>query len=429
MMKRTLSQNRIPLNTRLGALLLWTFVMFRYMVGEAAVFILALIVILFACTSRLRLRVDTSDYFWIAYAMILLTFGLIRDDKMIVIKRFLTLLLMIVLKIVLQGNDQRWLKKGLKTLLAMGAFQTAGVLAEVVNPSLIYLIRDRMGIESVFELGRSEVYRSGFTGQPGIAGFCVALFLCVCVVWLIMTKGMRQLPLILAFSGAAAILLTGKRGLFAFSIVCAYIICFLYFTIIKQRGRRLFIMLLIGMIAMLFIARLPIFSANIDRLLHGSDAGRFFIYRFLINNFLSSPVFGVGRDAYTSVMAIGTHNEFLGVLSENGLLGFVFYFCALISPLYKTGYTVVKYHHFINIHVLLENREIAAALLLSIYWQILILAYSMTGNPLTTIEQATSYFAFTAIDLNAVKKLNMMRRDSDDPLYGDIETYEIYTER
>ena len=104
-------------------------------------------------------------------------------------------------------------------------------------------------------------------------------------------------------------------------------------------------------------------------------------------------------------MDIGAHNEYLRVLSENGLFGFVFFLPALLVPLLKILGVIVLKRVVLLQMLATEQRDEVFALLMSVFWQITILLYSMTGNPLNTIDQTTSYFVFVAIGTGAVRKL------------------------
>ena len=157
-----------------------------------------------------------------------------------------------------------------------------------------------------------------------------------------------------------------------------------------------------------FVTRLPVFSRNIDRLLNGDDAGRYLIWQVLINNFKSSPIIGVGRNVYYSQMNIGAHNDYLRVLSENGLVGFTFCLLALMIPLLQMLRFIFYNRNAIRMMLFKEVKYLIFELLVSIFWQILILLYALTGNPLNSIEQLASYMAFTAMGVSAKRELELV---------------------
>lgn len=403
MKQSTETSSRIPMHTVLGVSLIACFIMFRYMMVSFDVYIMLGIVLILMMTRILRVSFDGSDSFWVLYVLIMFSFGLVRDDIGITTKRMIFLSALILLKILLQTDEKEWSNTFFNLLLVLGLIHTTSIIIEVINPSFIRMIRNLLNIS---EIEHRAAYLDGITTQPSIAGFNISIFACVCVIKFFKSEKTNQKMYLLFFLlGMSALLLTGKRTLFVGIVFCCFVVAYMYYAIIMRKGFRLFTFILIILIILPFIARLPIFSRNVDRLLYGDDAGRFLIWKVLIDNFRRSPLIGVGRDVYTSQMDIGAHDDYLRVLSENGLLGFTFFFLALMLPLVKTMKTFFRKRNVIKMMVFTKDKYIVSELLASIFWQILILLYALTGNPLNTIEQLCSYMAFTAMGLSAIKKL------------------------
>lgn len=386
-----------------GICFLTFFLMFRYLVGGMAPFLLIAIAMLLAIRPVLRFRLELSDYLWLVYALAVLGLGLLRDDKSVTLNRFMILLLQLFIKWILQTNWQGWRSPFCRILFAMGCLHAAAVVMELFNPDFIRGINDLLRVESI---RFSMVYRKGITNQPAVAGFCISIFVCIAMTaFLKTTKKTKVFFTFTTVFGLAALLLTGKRALFAEVLGCCFLAAYLYYAVIQHKGFKMFTAGLVIIAALPFIAQLPVFQLNVDRLLHGDDAGRYVIYNVLINNFKSSPLVGVGRDVFREQMDIGAHNEYLRVLSENGLFGFVFFLPALLVPLLKILGVIVLKRVVLLQMLATEQRDEVFALLMSVFWQITILLYSMTGNPLNTIDQTTSYFVFVAIGTGAVRKL------------------------
>lgn len=392
----------IPKHTAIGISLLAWFIMFRYMVMSFDTIVLVGIVLILMINPKLRIRFDSSDYCWIIYALIVFCFGLIRDDKAITIKRIIVIFAAILLKILLQTDHKRWSERFINLLIVLGLIHTVSIVVEVINPSFIRTVRDILNVKQVVH---RAAYLDGITSQAAIVGFCISIFTCLCVNNYLKSKETRVKYFLLSLLGVSTLLLTGKRALFVEVLFCCFIVTYLYYAVIMKKGFRLFTIVLVVILLIPFVTRLSVFSRNIDRLIYGDDAGRLIIWEVLINNFKSSPLIGVGRNAYYDQMDIGAHNEYLRVLSENGLLGFSFFFIALIIPLVKLTRTVIYNRNAIKQMVFTEDKYIVFELLTSICWQLLILLYALTGNPLNTINQFASYMAFTAMGLCAKKKI------------------------
>ena len=389
------------------------FIMFRYLFDAYTYPILFSVIALLMMRRVTHFKLDESDYFWIIYALIMVTFGLIRDDQSLAVKRFLLLVTMIALKIILQSDYQKWRDILYRLLIIFGLIHAFGIFLDIVNPTFTKSLRLMFTTEhyDYFENYRSAVYRFGFTNQPGVVGFCLTCLCSVCAVRFFQPGARnRAIYLVLLLIGISSLLLTGKRALFAEALFAFFVIAFLYNSLIMQKGTKFFIGGFIVIAIFAVIASQPVFSANVDRLLNGDDAGRAEIWEFLINNFKSSPIIGVGKDVFTSQMDMGAHNEYLKVLSENGILGFVFFIIALAIPLIKIIVTIIMNRQLLRSLIETDQKDIVYDLLASVSFQIIILLYSLTGNPLTSPEQTTAYFIFTAIGIGAMRRLQLVAK-------------------
>ncbi|MCR5796689.1 MAG: O-antigen ligase family protein [Eubacterium sp.] len=396
------TDSKTPMRTTLGVSLLACYIMFRYMTGSFDLYILSGTVLILMMGRKQRMYLDVSDYFWIVYVLIVFFFGIIRDDTVVTIKRMILLSVLILLKIILQTGHNRWSKLFLDSLFALGFIHVVSIVIEITNPSFIRVVKNLLRVS---DREHRAAYLNGITPQPAIVGFCISVFSCICVICVLRSEKTRVKYLLLSLFGVATLLLTGKRALFVEVVFCCFVLTYLYYAVIMKKSFQLFTIILIVLILIPFLMRLSVFSRNIDRLLYGDDAGRFLIWEVLIKNFKSSPLIGVGRNAYYSQMDIGAHNEYLRVLSENGLFGFVFFFLALMIPLIKTLCCIFVNRNAIRTLLFSDEKFIVLELLTSIFWQLLILLYALSGNPLTSSEQLCSYMAFTAMGLSAKTKL------------------------
>ena len=405
------SNGTIPMHTALGIFLLACFIMFKYLLKSIDVIALIGIELILLMSEKLRMRFEKSDYCWIVYALIQLFFGLIRDDIGLTIKKVILLFVLILLKILLQTEHKRWSEYFINLLIVLGLIHAVSIVVEVINPSLVRTVSKILNVKQ-FE--HRAAYLNGITSQPAIVGFCISLFTCLCANYWLKSKGIKVKYFLLSLLGVSTLLLTGKRALFVEVLFCCFIVTYLYYAVIMKKDFQMFTIVLVVLLLVPFVTRSSVFSRNIDRLLYGDDAGRYSIWKVLVNNFKSSPLIGVGRNAYYNQMDIGAHNDYLRVLSENGLLGFSFFFMALIIPLAKMIWTVIYNQSAIKEMASTKEKYIVFELLTSICWQLLILLYALTGNPFTSTEQFASYMVFTAMGLSTKKKLELAMKETKD---------------
>ena len=392
--------------TTLGVSLIACYIMFRYMLGSSELYFLSGIFLVLMRGKKLRMCLDVSDYFWIVYVLIVFFFGIIRDDIGITIKRTILFYVIIFSKILLQTDHNRWSKPFFDLLVALGLIHAVSIVIEVINPSFIRAVKN---ILKVSDSEHRAAYLNGITTQPAIVAFGISVFTCVCAICVLRSEKTRVKYLFLSLLGVSTLLLTGKRTLFIVVVFCCFVLIYLYYAVIMKKFFQLFTIILSVLMLLPFVMRLSVFSRNIDRLLYGDDAGRFLIWQVLIDNFKSSPLIGVGRNAYYSQMDIGAHDDYLRVLSENGLLGFTFFFLALMIPLVKTLGCIISNRDAIKSIVFSDDKYIVLELLASILGQLLILLYALTGNPLNSPEQLLSYMAFTSLGLSAKSRLEQAK--------------------
>lgn len=95
------------------------------------------------------------------------------------------------------------------------------------------------------------------------------------------------------------------------------------------------------------------------------------------------------------------------VLSENGILGFIFFILALLVPFFQILKSVFRHRAYFKISLQGGDNKNILLMLISLYWQFMTLLYSLTGNPLTAKDQLITYFIFTAIGIGATQRVEV----------------------
>lgn len=116
----------------------------------------------------------------------------------------------------------------------------------------------------------------------------------------------------------------------------------LFFAFLKGRNKYFFILLLVFFV---FVIGTYLYSPDVvnrilsigDNLKTEGGSGRFELWGEAINNFIASPILGIGTGqtpAY-SPSHLGTHNLYLQILGENGIVGFSVFMFIWLSALIR----------------------------------------------------------------------------------------------
>lgn len=234
-------------------------------------------------------------------------------------------------------------------------------------------------------------FGSDFSNRYAAAGFDpndLALILCLGIpmAWYIAVREKRKVLDLLLYIYipfcVAAIFLTGSRGAFIAALIAISIIPMTYF---KQS---IWLKMLL-----LFIASATIYAVSIlippviferfygisEELQRGSLSQRFYIWKAGLQVFQEHAIFGAG--AGTFYIAVSkffggrppSHNAFLSVLAEEGIIGFMFFISMLV--------------------VLINNIRFLPSLQRNV-WLVLMLTWTVGASSLTWDYYSQTWFLF-----------------------------------
>ncbi len=89
------------------------------------------------------------------------------------------------------------------------------------------------------------------------------------------------------------------------------------------------------------IKELLILSFDIQNQEVSSVASRLFIWNNILNIFSENPIFGIGLKQTYTLLKVEPHNDYLRILLELGVLGFILYF-RIIHLMYKNSIRIIK---------------------------------------------------------------------------------------
>lgn len=210
-----------------------------------------------------------------------------------------------------------------------------------------------------------------------------------------------------------SLLLTGKRGQLVFAISSIFSIYYLGLREEKRSSRLIKAFGLILIFLCLAIVFLPMVSALgtfITRFIDQADAGNItsgranILWPIAIESINEHPIFGIGWMQYTYTLSrqVGggsslyhTHNVYLQLWCEIGLVGLLIYLIWFIANLVST----IKIYRTFVLRDFSKNDTCRFLMTFSTLMQIFFLLYAITGNPLYDESMFIPYFTSCAISM------------------------------
>jgi O-antigen ligase len=272
----------------------------------------------------------------------------------------------------------------------------------------------------ILDFQNQGVY-TGFTDQPAyLAGYIVNGI--GILIFLFPFNSKKVFNIILLLLLIIGLILTAKRAHFLFTIM-AILITFLYSAKNQEIVYR-FIKTIVITFVVLFFSSIAIYFSQpegdsplgkftnkivdtINGVLVGEDitSGRSILYDYAWGLFIENPIFGIGWKEFMNqsagLISSGSHphNIYLQLLTELGIIGFVFF----IIPLTFTYYISFRMLRKLINKSITFNKDYTwkNALQISLYLQTFFILYGMTGNLLTDYNFLLMYFFACSISISA----------------------------
>lgn len=304
-----------------------------------------------------------------------------------------------------------------KVMILVGIVNALSVIYQTIFPGPIEgLVSSHIseGQLTYFLDKTAKGYRSGINALVGdTAGYIVFAFgVLSCYLTTASKRIVRFTSLLTAPILVIALLCTGKRSHFLILMLCILSIS-LASGKGTQKVRRLAIFSLSAVVCYLIVSQfshLFLHSSTIARFLDsflghmaGEDisSGRYLLYDYAWNEFLSSPILGIGwktfllntttKYGYTSTHYV--NNDYLQVLCELGLVGFALTFTPMFLHLVKS-YRCMRAMYICRVNA---YPNVIRSITYCVFIQSFFLMYAFFENPYYNRSYLFMYFLSVAL--------------------------------
>lgn len=210
----------------------------------------------------------------------------------------------------------------------------------------------------------------GITGQPGV----IAMYMMVLSAYFF-AKSVKEKKKMLYIAGyclsISFIFLTTKRAASLFSIITSLIMLLLYWKgkmSNKKYLRVIFIFLFIAISFYLLNSQFDIFQKILSKnrnltIENDVSNGRLKMWQQALSLFWDSPIFGIGLKKYYKMTGFDVHNTYIQILTETGIIGFLFFAIFIYSVIkncivlckkkYKNGFESMKISTIIGLYIII----------------------------------------------------------------------------
>lgn len=244
---------------------------------------------------------------------------------------------------------------------------------------------------------------SGLLGSYQVTGISMSIALGLYITRFFVNNQIKITDLLACMLLFMALMITGKRTLFAIPVIMALFTFAL--SCDKRKYRKLFTSVLFAIIiAPILVALVPAVSNVYQRIVNGlSDQTftyRIYFWQYAMMLWHQNPVTGIGfgtfpvhianhsalvADQFHTISAYDTHNIYLQMLAETGAVGLVILCLFFLICLIYTVRCIVKYQKS-------AGKTYTYLMYVSLYLQCWFLIYGITGNTLYMPDECYLYF-------------------------------------
>ncbi|MBM7712764.1 O-antigen ligase family protein [Enterococcus xiangfangensis] len=342
-----------------------------------------------------RILYRKSDIIFGTLIIVFLLSSISSPNRTEAFKYVFSLSQLFLLAICLQSN-KLWSKYFLKISYILSFGHVLATAAYYVIPEQIDRIRivvlNPEALDITNKLLRSGL-NSGIAPQTGNNAYYISVFVGISFSYILkfLEKKNNKLVffhLLLMLIGLSMLIATGKRGPLLSVAISVILVTIIYILSSTASTKNFFIIGLIGLISLLVLINTSVFKNLIEMisLKQGDNflSGRSLLWSDTLKTFEAYPFFGQGLLSMRLKLGLDSHNVYLQLLAETGLVGFLTFIWFTTSRL-------------INSAVLMFNKVKSETSIFSLYFQIFFLCYCFTGNPIYNLNLFVFYIIFISI--------------------------------
>lgn len=350
-----------------------------------------------------KLKIKQDTIMWLLACLISIFSIAISEDKESTIEIASMIIMIIIIKIVYENNQNGWQKTFLTMITIASGIHVVATLLQLIFPNFIATISNMLLNKASFQLNQEFLKRgsyAGITSQTSVNAYFIAIFIGITFSRIISQDKHKKINIVLLVLGFITLFMTGKRGLLLFTAI-SVIFVFLY-TIHRDKKKSFKYILIftiivsIGYVTMINIPETQIVFEKMKNLEKNDNIlnGRDYLWEESIKIFLKNPAFGIGEGRIDGILGDASHNTYIQLLAETGIIGFCIYNLAfLISFIFsiKKAKRIFKE----------QKNNSKKIVIISLYMQVLFITYGFTGNPLYSNIFFTPYILAIAM-INAI---------------------------
>lgn len=367
------------------------FIFFGYLLGNLFFLQIIQIALLFLVFKWNKLKIYKDTKIWLIYLVFILLNSFTSQDIYQSLRFSVMFILVLINKILLE-NITGWERKTVQVMYYASFIHVLATILQFINPEIMSKIIRLMLSPSDYITNQELLLtggHAGITAQTGVNAFYISIFIILSFIK-IKYENNKIIKSILMFIAFIALFLTAKRSFLIFSLMLFGI----YYLFKEEKHKVTKITKFLGMIIICFIGfeiikKIGVADLMIDKtqnLKAHSDLtnGRSILWIKTIEMFWKYPIFGCGIDTISLLIGEYTHNMYIQLLAETGIIGITLFIVAAIY----------------NLKVSITKRKILnhSCLDISIYIQALFLFYGFTGNPIYGHIFLMTYFCSIALN-------------------------------
>ncbi|MEL7568242.1 MAG: O-antigen ligase family protein [Dehalobacterium sp.] len=364
-----------------------------------------------------------NGHLWLIISFSILFISALISVNMATSLQYVAYYILYGLVFILLSFNSNWFNICLKTQLVFSLIHAVVTIFSSIFPSVYYALVLPFYSntnKSLIVYWMQNGNYPGIAGQIGTNSFFISLGIAIIIAYVLTepTKK-RGVYIVLLTMLTYALFLTGKRGMLIGNMIA--ILVTWYLGPLSCNKTRIFkvIKALVTMLTGLYLLSgvIPVLEQTMGRFLNNwGDAdfssGRIELFKEAWQLFGQKYVFGYGINTYTTLSiegfnnSVGAHNDLLQFLAEVGFIGTVFYIAPIVWIFMKT----IRILRSIYKNSVEKHNKYRLYLIVSLYVQVLILFYSIIGNPFHYYNILFLYMIFSAIPISMDLEIRREKR-------------------